>query len=891
MFYYLRQLILYLWVFFIETSTHDFMKTFSAFLCICIAICFSSLLSQAQQLSANAGNDQVTCIGQTIQIGGSPTASGGTGPYTYAWSPATGLSSVSIPNPSAMPMTTTIYTVLVTDNAANSASATVTVTVNPTPIVQVVGQNFICMGQCVTLTASGGTTYQWSTGVNNPGWIACPQITTTYTVTASSAGGCTATDNFTVNVAPPMNLSISSTPASCGLCNGSAIPNGFGGTPPYTYVWSNGAVGQMTNNLCAGIYSLTVTDALGCSYSDTVNISNITGVSVVLDTLINANCSNNNLGSIAVYGECGAGNYSYHWWQDGTPMSDTTSSIINLAVGVYDVMITDANSDTATASFPISNTANIYASVTTTSANCGNNGTADVQVQGAHPPFTFLWSDTLHQTTPTAIGLTGGNYSVTITDSIGCTRIALASVPSGCLNIITGRVYYDANQNCVQDSGEAGLSNKMLYVSPGYYYGSTNASGDFTITTPNTNNTLHAPSNMSPLALTCPSSGTYSINFTSAGDTSTANDFGYWADPNYFDLVLHPGWSTANPGFDKHYWICYYNNSPAPQNVLIRFTYDSLLQYTSCTQGGVNYPVQHKIEWTLNNVTPSNIWDWNTKPEIYFHVPATVSINTMLHSCFEILPIVGDVNPSDNSFCYDETVTGSHDPNSKTVYPAGEGSEGIISPNDSTLLYTIHFQNDGNDTAFTVVVVDTLSPYLDPATVIPGAADHAYTFDLSGQGILTFRFDNILLPDSNANEPESNGYLNFTVKLRKNLPEGTVITNTAANYFDFNAPVNTNTVKNTMSLHLTVAEQLLNNDIIKLFPNPTQDALNIEMLNDVYYPCKLKIYNELSGYIFQTEITKSFSTIYCNNWKSGFYFYTIEDTKGAVISRGKIIVQ
>ena len=873
------------------TEKYYTMKTLSAFICIFTAICFSSFKILAQPLTANAGADQTICVFMSANLGGSPTASGGTAPYTYMWSPATSLNNDTISNPLANPTATTIYTVTVTDNAANTASASVTVTVNPTPNVQITGQNFVCAGQCVTITATGGTTYQWSTGAIGAGWIACPLVTTTYTVTASSAGGCTATDNFTINVAPPMNISTSSTTSSCGLCNGSATLTANGGFPPYNYTWSNGAIGATITNLCAATYFVTITDGSGCSSSAAATISNIAGLSVVLDTITNANCANNNLGSITVHGECGASNYSYHWWQDGIPLNDTTSIISNLSIGVYDVMITDANTDTATASFPVSNTSNIYASVSTTNANCASNGIAYVQVQGAHPPFTYLWSDTLHQTTPIATGLTAGNYSVTITDSIGCTRVALASIVSGCLNIIKGRVYFDANQNCAQDSGEAGLPYKMLYVTPGNYYGSTNASGDFTITTPNTSNTLHSPSYMTPLSLTCPTSGTYTINFTSSGDTSVANDFGYWADSNYIDLVLHPGWSSANPGFNKHYWICYYNNSPTPQNVLIRFTYDSLLQYTSCTQGGIHYPAQHKIEWTYNNVAPSNIWDWNTKPEIYFYVPITVGISTTLHSCFEILPIAGDVNPVDNSYCYEEPVTGSHDPNSKTVYPVGEGSEGIISPNDSTMFYTIHFQNDGNDTAFTVIVVDTLSPFLDPATVIAGAASHPYTFDLSGQGILTFRFDNILLPDSNVNEPASNGYVNFTIKQKPNNPEGTVISNTAANYFDFNPPVNTNTVKNTISLHLTVTEEPLNNDKMKLFPNPARDALNIEIFNDVYYPCKLNVYNELSGFVSQTEITQSFSTINCNNWKSGFYFYTIEDSKGAIIGRGKIIVQ
>ena len=134
---------------------------------------------------------------------------------------------------------------------------------------------------------------------------------------------------------------------------------------------------------------------------------------------------------------------------------------------------------------------------------------------------------------------------------------------------------------------------------------------------------------------------------------------------------------------------------------------------------------------------------------------------------------------------------GSFDPNDKQGFPKGIGPDHIIF-HDTELEYLIRFQNTGTDTAFKVVLRDTLSEFLDPASVVPGASSHPYTWELRNNGALKFTFNDILLVDSNANEPASHGFVKFKIKQQPgNLP-GTVIYNQAAIYFDFNAPVITN---------------------------------------------------------------------------------------------------
>lgn len=140
---------------------------------------------------------------------------------------------------------------------------------------------------------------------------------------------------------------------------------------------------------------------------------------------------------------------------------------------------------------------------------------------------------------------------------------------------------------------------------------------------------------------------------------------------------------------------------------------------------------------------------------------------------------------------------GAYDPNDKQALPAGYDEAHFIKPG-TDIEYHIRFQNTGTDTAFTVVVRDTLSPWLAPASVKPGASSHDYRWALSGENVLAFTFDHIMLPDSNVNEPASHGFVKFFISQRPGNPLGARIENSAAIYFDFNAPVITNEAFHTL---------------------------------------------------------------------------------------------
>jgi uncharacterized repeat protein (TIGR01451 family) len=142
-------------------------------------------------------------------------------------------------------------------------------------------------------------------------------------------------------------------------------------------------------------------------------------------------------------------------------------------------------------------------------------------------------------------------------------------------------------------------------------------------------------------------------------------------------------------------------------------------------------------------------------------------------------------------------IVDSYDPNDKQVIPAGLTSENYT-PTNTPLRYTVRFQNTGTDVAYRVVVVDTLSADLDISTLKVGAVSHPYRLSVSGKErpVLTFTFDNIMLPDSSKDLAGSNGLLQFSIRPKENLLEKHLIENLADIFFDYNEPMRTNTTVN-----------------------------------------------------------------------------------------------
>lgn len=253
---------------------------------------------------------------------------------------------------------------------------------------------------------------------------------------------------------------------------------------------------------------------------------------------------------------------------------------------------------------------------------------------------------------------------------------------------------------------------------------------------------------------------------------------------------------------------------------------------------------------------------------------------------------LADASPFTDIECRE--VVGSYDPNDKQGFPVGYGPEHAIEPG-TDITYLIRFQNTGTDTAFTVVIRDTLSAWLDPASVRPGAASHPYTWELTGAGALAFYFENILLPDSNVNEPASHGFVQFRMAQRAGVPLGAVIKNEAAIYFDYNAPVITNTTLHTIGKDFYTLS-IVHNPSHGLFPvtvapNPFHEQATITLPEALPGETTFRLLDQ-NGSVVRTRVfsgkTLEFSP---QNLSPGMYYFEIKDNSGRTRSSGKMILQ
>jgi uncharacterized repeat protein (TIGR01451 family) len=244
---------------------------------------------------------------------------------------------------------------------------------------------------------------------------------------------------------------------------------------------------------------------------------------------------------------------------------------------------------------------------------------------------------------------------------------------------------------------------------------------------------------------------------------------------------------------------------------------------------------------------------------------------------------------------------GSFDPNDKQGFPIGALEEHYILPGQD-LEYLIRFQNTGTDTAFRVVLRDTLNTWLDPMSVELGSASHAFRYDLLLGAVMKFTFDNILLPDSNVNEAASHGYIKFRIKQKSNVPLGTVISNWAGIYFDFNAPVITNIVFHTVDTgFLTIKivdaiEEKHKNLALLVYPNPTKEIVLITLKNQGFQGfqdfvnLRIQLRNSLGNVLIERDFNGNQLEIQRNGLLNGIYFLEILEGNN-VVGSGKLVFE
>ena len=425
----------------------------------------------------------------------SVTASGGAGGYTYLWDDASAQTTST-----ATGLAPGDYTVTVTDATGCAVTTTPAVTITETAVLTASAtkvQDVTCNGDAdgsISVTASGGTagyTYLWDDASAQTTTTATGLAPGDYTVTVTDANGCTFTTTPAVTITEPTAITASATKVQDVQCNGDADGSisvtASGGTAGYTYLWDDASAQTTTTatGLAPGDYTVTVTDATGCTFTTTpaVTITEPTVLTASATKVQDVQCNGDADGSISVTASGGTAGYTY-LWDDAS--AQTTSTATGLAPGDYTVTVTDANGCTFTTTPAVTITEPTVLTASATKVqdvqcNGDADGSISVTASGGTAGYTYLWDDASAQTTSTATGLAPGDYTVTVTDANGCTFTTTPAVT------ITEPTVLTASATKVQDVTCNGDANGSISVTAsggtaGYTYLWDDASAQTTST-------------------------------------------------------------------------------------------------------------------------------------------------------------------------------------------------------------------------------------------------------------------------------------------------------------------------------------------------------------------------------------------------------------------------
>lgn len=371
------------------------------------SVTLSATIAQPDVIQVTPTVTDATCNG--VADGSiSLAVSGGSGtPYSFIWSNGRTTSSIDS-------LKAGLYTVMVKDSAGCSARASIVLS-NKVQLTLSEKQTLPSCNQSngsITITVSGGTspyTYQWSNGADSSSLVNL--AASNYSVTAKDAAGCALSSSFNLRENNTLRISYFVTPTSClDDLSGAIDITVTGGTPPYSFSWSNGSSGEDISNLGAGIYQITITDSLGCQA--TARISVYKKTFSIAPQLTQPLCAGDSTGSISLTPSGGVSPYHYQW-----STGADTSSISQLSPGIYTVTVTDSTGCSKLLSYSITSPPPLQVtdSVQTTSCDLSS---IHLQVSGGTSPYHFLWST--GATTEDLSNISSGMYSVTVTDANGC---------------------------------------------------------------------------------------------------------------------------------------------------------------------------------------------------------------------------------------------------------------------------------------------------------------------------------------------------------------------------------------------------------------------------------------------------------------------------------------
>ncbi|MBK9639547.1 MAG: T9SS type A sorting domain-containing protein [Bacteroidetes bacterium] len=595
--------------------------------------------------------------------------------------------------------------------------------------------------------------------------------------------------------------------------------------------------------------------------------------SVNATTISNASCGLNN-GSVTLV--FGGNNPPFYVNFNGTPFGSSNGApltINNLAAGNYSFSVTDNMGTVCTGAANIivnSWGSPLQVNFNTINPTCPTctDGSILAMVTGGFAPYYFQWNNGAN--TSNLNGLGAGMYVLTVYDTLGCGSIDTVILSYGGVNIysVSGKAFFDVDNDSVYGVNDIPLAHQQIEKQPSGQVFYTDQNGDYvlgdstgaTISVTHLSTTGFSVSDgITSHAVTVGSSNISGLNFALAPDSMfhsiSTSTFSFL--PRCF----------TNVGFQTSIT----NQGTYIDSGSVTFNFDPLMAYTSSTPSGTI--AGNSISFSFSNLMPFETRTFTS----FFMLPGNgITLNTSTTTA--TVDGAGNVLSTDTSYVA-FLVRCSYDPNDKEVTPMGVGANHQVYM-DEELRYLIRFQNTGNDTAFNIIVTDTISPKLNINSLFVIATSHLCWIEKIGGELMRFHFDDILLPDSNVNEPASHGYIYFRIKGNQTNPDPTVVTNSANIYFDFNPPVITNTTLTTFSNSTVGIAPISGKEAgtIQLSPHPMNESslLHFDGIKDHTHQLELM---DISGRTVVPNITFK-GTSYLlqrESLSSGTYFIKITD--------------
>jgi uncharacterized repeat protein (TIGR01451 family) len=450
-------------------------------------------------------------------------------------------------------------------------------------------------------------------------------------------------------------------------------------------------------------------------------------------------------------------------------------------------------------------------------------------------------------------------------------------------------VFQDTNGNCLQDPGEIGIPNIQIYISGrGYTY--TDANGNYSYQVPAGSYTVSetvlayyplsaCQGNNFPISVGTASGCMQTVNFANRVDTIHDMHLSTW---DYYQRPI--------PGHSYSQTTIVSNDGTVPEaGVLMSYKPDGQIFAPSFTPSRLftGSPYRYTTD-TFPTITPG----LSQQLLMDYIVPTNIPLGTNVifkDSVAYDTPMTKwlvDYSPWNNVNYFTTTVASSYDPNFKEVSPKGTGPTGLISYTDSVLEYMVHFQNTGTWQAENVVVIDTLDDDLNWTSLRPEymSAPCKVTLQQAGaKKVATFTFNNINLPTESSNPMGSNGMLTYTIHIKSGLALGTQFLNHASIYFDYNAPVMTNTTVNTLGTVPSYVSNVStgNYNSFVIYPNPASQSFNAVINSDETTSANMSL-ADVTGKILMNKtiaVQKGQQTITtdASQLAPGIYFVTFNE--------------